>query len=386
MKVPLGIFLGNREFAEGTRLVAPLEIKPHVRYPAGTYLIDPDTPPGMQQPLDKIIQVLDKLKERCVKAQSSKTFMDAMEPMEKEITLYFNPEHELVEQNIVFVNVAFEDRLNGPDGSLWKILSTLYPRYYPTPDGKLEYLEIVKLLETKQVQFLNDISLPYNDSFLVEYRTILDRAKYIALREKLDRIGKPLKKTDVFDATSDGSYICSRDLYSYTKKLILRADGKVTDEVWNSPEVQDLLKGNPQLLYRLPESRQGFYLAHNDILVAGRIKDFVKSHFLKILGETSISAEAEKAVGDLKPKFLLLGPVGQEKEISLKTVESCLKKGNDGGFTGASLTVFAFVNEKTPSLENDLRAAGVTFIFTKEDVLNNFNAFCQRIRSAMDLF
>ncbi|GEM_PF-4981578 len=386
MKVPLGIFLGNTELAEGIRLVAPLEIKPHVRYPAGTVLFTKEAPTDTQQPLEKITQVLDKLKERCVKAKNSKVFMDAMEPMEKEITPYFNADHELVEQNVVFINVAYTDDMAWPDGKIWKILSTLYPHYYPEPDGKAKYSEIVKMLETKQVQFLNDISLPYNDSFLVEYRTILDRAKYIGLREKMDKLGKSMKKTDVFDVTSDGSFICSKDLYSYTKKLLVQAKSKITDEIWDLPEIQEMIHGDPLLQYRLPDSRQGIYIAHNDVLVSGRIKDFIKANYMKFLGETTISSETERSIKSLKPKFLFLGPTGQGSEIDMSLVENCVKNGGGASFGSSDMTVFAFLNEKTASVENNLRAAGVTFIFTKDDVLNNFKSFSQRILGTMDLY
>ncbi len=386
MKIPLGIFLGNNELAEGVILVAPLEIRPHIRFPAGTVLYKKDAGTAEQQPLDKIKQVFEKLKERCVKAQNSKVFMDAMEPMEKENVLYFNQEHELVEQHVVFVNVAHSDNLTWPDGRLWKLISTLYPLRYPEPDGRAKYTEIVQLLETNRIQFLNDVSLIYNEAFLVEHGTILDRAKYIGLREKMDRIGKPMKKTDVFDATSDGKFICSRPLYSYTKKFLLPANTLVTDDMWNMPEIQEMINGDPLLIYRKPDSRQGIYVAHNDIIVAGKLKDFLKTNYFKVVGESMNKAETLKSVASLRPKFLFLGPLSQDTDIDMSLIESVMNDGGAGQLNNVNLTIFAFLNEKTAAVENNLRSAGVTFIFVKDDVLNNFSAFAQRIKGTMEMF
>jgi hypothetical protein len=384
MKIPLGLLLSSPELAEGKVLISPVDIKPHLKITAGAVLYQKGgkTP----QPLDQIRQVLDKLKERAQRAGDSKVFMDAMTNMEKETTPYFTNNLTLVETNVMFVNVAFSDDLDWPDGKLFRLLATLYPHYYPEPDGKMSYTGLVKMLETKQVQFLNDISLLYNESLIVEYKTVLDRNKHILLREKLNRLAAPLKQTELFDATTSGAFSVSRNLFSYTKKFLYPADTAVDDAMMASPEVKALLAGDPAILYREPRSRQGIFLADNAQDEDDKLKGYFKKHLMRFVGETVSKSEAEASVKNLRPKFLIIGNLGADKTPDVALIKKIAQENAGDGIMEQPLNIFVLTPGKDQALEAALRSAGLTFFFSKEEILTNFDATAARLKSTLDLF
>jgi len=384
MKVPLGLLLSDTDLAENKVLLAPVDIKPHLKIPAGTVLYRKDV--SGPQPIGQIRQVLDRLKERASKAGDSKVFMDAMANMEKETTLYLNNNLVLSETNVMMLNLAFSEDLDWPHGRLFKLLSTLYPHYYPEPDGKLRYSEIVKMLETKQVQILNDLSLLYNESLIVEYKTILDRNKHILLREKLNRLVNPLKMEELFDATTSGKFAISRNLFTYTKKFLYPAETDVDDAVNSNPEVQALLQGDPLILYRQPQSRQGIFLADNSQDVGDKLKGYFKKNFIRLVGETLSRGETESSVKKLRPKFLIIGNLGTDKAPDADFIKKIASENTAAGLTDQPLNVFVLTPARDRALEDKLRSAGLTFFFSKEDILSDFEAQAGRLQSTLDLF
>jgi hypothetical protein len=383
MKIPLGLLLGNQGLAENKVLIAPVEIHPHLKLSAGTVLYTRDG--GPMQPIEKIKQTLDKLTERAQKANDSKVFMDAMGTMDKEKMVYLNNKLELVEQDVLMVNVAYSDDLT-PDGRLFKILSTLYPRYYPKPDSLMKFTDIVKELETRKLQILNDISLPYNETLLVEYKTILDRTKYINIREKLGKLALPVKKQDLFDATSDGRFVISRPLFSYTKKFLYPENTEVTDVIMGNRLVQEFLNGDPLIACRRPDSRDGIYLADNDPNFLDIFKGWLKRNFFKMIGETMNKNEVIRVVQQQRPKYVFLGNLGSDTEQDFTTIEALQKAGAATGLDSNALNIFILLSTKNPGLESNLRNKGLTFIFYKDEIAADVESFGERLKGTFGLF
>jgi hypothetical protein len=384
MKVPLGLLLSDASLAEGKTLIAPLEIKPQIRFPAGTVLFRKGA--SVIQPLEQVRQVLDKIKDRATRAKDSKLFHSAVENMDKDVTLYFGNNLELHETSVLFVNLAYCEDLAWPDGRMWKLLSTLYPIYYPEPDGKIPYSELVALLQTREVQVLNDISLLYNDSIIVEYKNILDRGKHINLREKLDRIKEPVPKDKLFDATTGGKFQISRNLFSYTKKFLYPADTDVTDEILSDPEVAALIAGDPVIDYRLVGSRQGVLLADNGLDSCERIKQWFKKHFIRFTGETLNKDQLAALLKERRPKFLLIGSLGSDKAPDVDLIRKIAEENaGTGGFDDQPLNILVLTPTKDPALEDKLRGAGLTFFFAKDEILAG-DAPLDRLLSVFAMF
>jgi len=383
MKIPLGILLSNKEFAENKILVSPLEIKPHLKLPAGTILYKKEVQ-DTQTPIDKIKQVLDKLQERAQKAKDQHYVTDAFENMDKVDTLYFNNNYEIIETKIVLVNIAFSSDLEYPDGKLFKILSTLYPQLYPYPDGKLKFSEIVNQLETKQIQILNDIALPYQDAFIVEYKDILDKNKYILLREKLGTLLKPYKRKDLFDLTSDGKELIRANLFSYTKKFLLKKDDILDSGMENNPDVQSILNGDPEIYYRHIDSREGIYIADNNSTFLNPLKTFLKRNYFKVIGESLSLKESDRAIHDLKPKYVFLGSLESDSEFDIKNLEALMQ--NSESTLDNPLNIFVFLNKKDSNIENELRNKGITFIFFKQEFIDGESTAFERLKTTFNLF
>ena len=383
MKIPLGILLSNKEFAENKILVSPLEIKPHLKLPAGTILYKKEVQ-DTQSPIDKIKQVLDKLQERAQKAKDPRYVTDAFENMDKVETLYFNNNHEIVETKIVLVNIALSPDLEYPDGNLFKILSTLYPKFYPYPDGKLKFSEIVKQLETKQIQILNDIALPYQDAFIVEYKDILDKNKYILLREKLGTLLKPYKRKELFDLTSDGKEIIRENLFSYTKKFLFKKNEVLNPDMKNNADVQAILNGDPEIYYRYINSREGIYLADNNSIFLNSLKTFLKRNYFKLVGESLSSKEIGRAIHELNPKYVFLGSLESDSEFNIKNLETLRQ--NTDSTSENPLNIFVFLNKKDATIENELRSKGITFIFSKQEFIDGESTAFERLKNTFNLF
>ena len=383
MKIPLGILLSNKEFAENKILISPLEVKPHLKLPSGTILYKKEVQ-DTQTPIDKIKQVLDKLQERAQKAKDPRYITDAFENMDKVETFYFNNNHEIVETKIVLVNIAFSSDLEYPDGNLFKILSTLYPKLYPYPDGKLKFSEIVNQLETKQIQILNDIALPYQDAFIVEHKDILDKNKYILLREKLGTLLKPYKRKDLFDLTSDGKEIIRENLFSYTKKFLSKKDDILNSDMENNPDVQAILNGDPEIYYRYIDSREGIYIADNNSTFLNSLKTFLKRNYFKVVGESISLKESDRAIQDLNPKYLFLGSLESDSEFDIKHLEALMQ--NSDSTQDNPLNIFVFLNKQNSNLETVLRSKGISFIFSKQKFIDGESTEFERLKTTFNLF
>ncbi len=385
MKVPLGVFLQNPDFAINKILLEPIDLGHNLRIQAGTILHEKNT--AELTPLQQLKRVIEQLIRRAQKNNDPADFNKATANIPRIRTPEFTDTLYLKEHDILCLNVALTDDLDYPDGVLMKRLISRYPHYYRPPGAFLPLSEVIEhVTHGESIYILTDLGIPDEDILLLHYGDILNKTLLTEIRSGIKRAQKLRREKEFEDIVSDGRIIAKTNIYSYRRKLLIRDGEEIPMSIRSSKEWAEIIEGNPNIPYRRSKNKSGVFIIDKDADITAFIKDFCKRNMLPFMGEALSTQSALSLMQECMPRLIFIGEsaAAQHGELDIAAVEAA--KDLDKGLLKPEVTILGLVPEQENGFTGQLNKLNIQFHYNKSDIRNNPEHVRQQLAQQMELF
>jgi|GEM_PF-3060323 len=384
MKVPAGIFISNTETAKSKYLLTPIDMGHYLKIKAGSAL-DSNLNENVTV-LEKLKQVFNQLLKMVEKNNDPDIFKKATENLPKIVTKNFTRDLTFKEKEVIMLEVSQTSDLMPPDGELLLKLISAYPEYYKTSKNKKPLSEIIKIVESgSNLYILNDIYLPQENRMVIGYGELLTKELLSSMKSELTGVINK-KKEDIFtDVLSSGEKVARNDIYSYMGILLKKSDESMDENFIQSPQFQQLLKGDPEIYYIDEKEFNGtmIYDKNNNSLLL--LRKIFKTNYLHLIDYFSEkNGLFSSIIKGKNPKIIItVADTMEEIEELINNLKETFTL-QTSKYNKKSEVIF--IVNKQPEIEKKIRENGFTFILDKKIIFSNFNQFSETLNNLIKMF
>jgi len=375
MKVPLGVVIESNNYASNKALLSPLDMGHYLKLPALTFLSEKFRDSEITI-IEKLRQIINQIISISNKNNDTKIWEEATKNLPKIKTKVFTKNLELIEKEVVFLNLTQTSDLMPPDGELLKKLISTYPQFYKNSKTKMRLSKLIEMAKSgENFIILNDLYNPFENRIIIEYGEKITNQFLAKNESEFKPILREHKIDELTDKLSTGEVIAKDSICNYYG-IFLKKSGEILDDnFFNSDELKNILKGDPEVYYIEENRNYGNYIFDKNENIANLLKKILKNFSKSFNGEFKSLKEIFDNIKNLKPKVLIIG-IDSTNEI-----EDLIKLKNEAVSTDFVL----LLSNKDSNIETKLRNQGFTFIFDKRELLNNFNQFSLTLNNILEM-